>query len=193
MTEIKGIIFDCFGVLLTDSMSAALEVYATGDQHKRDAVWDLVKAANVGMKSSHDVRQEAANILGITPAEWVDAINNGEVRNIMLMDYIKSLRPVYKTALLSNISATGLDRRFSKNELDELFDVVVPSGKYGIAKPDVEIYQLTSQLLGLEPSECIMIDDKEDFCAGAEAAGMSSILYQDFENFSKDINQILVG
>lgn len=190
---IKGIIFDCFGVLLTDSMSVALDLYALGHPEKRQAVWDLVKAANVGMKSSLDVRREAAEILGISQKQWVSAIDNGEVRNILLIDYIKSLRSNYKTALLSNISATGLDRRFSIAELNELFDVVVPSGKYGIAKPDVEIYQLTSQLLGIEPSECIMIDDKEDFCAGAEAAGMSSILYQDFENFSKDINQILVG
>jgi FMN phosphatase YigB (HAD superfamily) len=36
-----------------------------------------------------------------------------------------------------------------------------------------------------------MIDDREDFCAGAEAVGMSSVLYKDFMQYKIDLGVLL--
>jgi putative hydrolase of the HAD superfamily len=84
-------------------------------------------------------------------------------------------------------------RRFSQDELNILFDVVVESGAIGFTKPDKNAYLYVAEKLGVTPSECVMIDDREDFCAGAEAAGMSSIMYQDFEQFKNGLDILLIN
>ena len=56
-----------------------------------------------------------------------------------------------RTALLSN--SWGFD--YDRVGWDALFDVVVISGEVGLRKPDEEIYLLTAQRLGVEPSRAM--------------------------------------
>jgi HAD superfamily hydrolase (TIGR01509 family) len=59
-----------------------------------------------------------------------------------------------------------------------MFDVVVPSAKVGLAKPEPEIYQLTLDLLGLKPDETLFIDDLPRNTTAAEALGIPSIVFE---------------
>ncbi|MBB5155175.1 HAD-IA family hydrolase [Saccharopolyspora phatthalungensis] len=77
------------------------------------------------------------------------------------------------TALVSN--ANGL----CDPELADQFDVVVLSGAAGVAKPNTEIYLLTARRLGLEPQQCVFVDDLHRNVVGAVAAGMVGIHHQD--------------
>ena len=47
----------------------------------------------------------------------------------------------------------------------------------GMRKPEKEIYDLTSQKLGVENSQCLMIDDLIANVQGAENAGMKGLLF----------------
>ena len=48
-------------------------------------------------------------------------------------------------------------------------------------------------MLAEEPSNVVMIDDREDFCAGAEQAGLGySILYKDFHQTKQEIASLIV-
>jgi putative hydrolase of the HAD superfamily len=76
-----------------------------------------------------------------------------------------------RTALLSN--ADGPDEPIPW--LDRLFDVLVFSGDVGVAKPDVEIYRLTVSRLGLEPGECVFVDDLAVNIRGAVTAGLVGV------------------
>lgn len=77
------------------------------------------------------------------------------------------------TALVSN--AGGL----CDPDLAELFDAVVLSGAVGVSKPNPEIYLLTARRLGLEPGQCVFVDDLPRNVVGAVNAGMVGVHHRD--------------
>lgn len=52
------------------------------------------------------------------------------------------------------------------------------SCELGVRKPDPEIYRLTAGRLGVDPAECVFVDDRPANCAGAEAVGMAAIPFR---------------
>jgi len=59
------------------------------------------------------------------------------------------------------------------------FDALVLSHEVGHVKPSVEFYRACAHAAGRPIGECIFIDDLAENVAGADAAGMSGILYRD--------------
>jgi epoxide hydrolase-like predicted phosphatase len=76
-----------------------------------------------------------------------------------------------RTALLSN--ADGLWS--PPVAWNDLFDAVVTSGETGFGKPDARIYLLTAAKLGLEPGECVFVDDLAVNVRGAAECGMVGV------------------
>jgi putative hydrolase of the HAD superfamily len=60
-----------------------------------------------------------------------------------------------------------------------MFDVVVISGEVGMRKPEERIFRHATGLLGLDPDECVFVDDIQVNVAAAEAVGMTAILHTD--------------
>lgn len=56
-----------------------------------------------------------------------------------------------------------------------LFDAIIESSKAGVRKPDPKIYQMMCELLGVEPSACIYLDDLGINCKPASLLGMKAI------------------
>ncbi len=92
-----------------------------------------------------------------------------------MQDLLRGVRRAgLKTALLSNswgISAYPADL------LAELFDAVVISAEVGMRKPEERIFLHAASLIGLEPAECVFIDDIEANIQAAEALGMTGVLH----------------
>ncbi len=55
------------------------------------------------------------------------------------------------------------------------FDHVIESSKIGIRKPDPRIYTMMCAALGVEPAQCIYLDDLGINCKPAAAMGMAAI------------------
>jgi putative hydrolase of the HAD superfamily len=83
-----------------------------------------------------------------------------------------------RTALISNSWGTSI---YDPGALEDLFDVVIISGEVGLHKPQPEIYRLTAERLGVEPEECVFVDDLRENVRGAEQVGMTAILHRDPE------------
>jgi HAD superfamily hydrolase (TIGR01509 family) len=190
---IKAIIFDCFGVVIADGLEAVVVEQEKTDPSFRAFVHDVIGQSNRGETKPSDSHRRIGDRLGVTPENLQQKIYGGEARNQRVIDLIGELRAKYKTALLSNVGKNSLHHRFSDDELSKLFDVVVVSGEVGFAKPDREIYHHTANLLGVEPAECVFIDDRQAYVSGAEQAGMQAILYQDFEQMKTELEKILVN
>ena len=87
-----------------------------------------------------------------------------------MVDLIRSLRQAgLRTALLSNSWGNG---GYARHLFADLFDVVVISAEVGMRKPEERIFRHTAALLGLEPHECVFIDDVLANVAAAEAIGL---------------------
>lgn len=75
-------------------------------------------------------------------------------------------------ALVSN----SLGRNcYARVDLDELFDVSVISGQVGIRKPSRAIYRIACEHLGVEPEQCVLVDDLEHNLVGAARLGIGGI------------------
>jgi putative hydrolase of the HAD superfamily len=90
-----------------------------------------------------------------------------------MYDVIRALRGAgLRTALLSN--SWGCDE-YPRADFPGLFDTVVISGECGMRKPEEGIFLHTTEILGLDPRECVFIDDIEANVAAAVACGMTGV------------------
>ncbi len=188
---IRAIIFDCFGVLVTDALQQMWDELQARDAAGAVEVRELVRASNKGLILPSESNQQVAKIFGLEYEEYRQKIIAGEVKNQELLDYVVSLRADYKTAMLSNIGSGSLARRFTDEELSQYFDVVVASGEIGYAKPEPEAYEITADKLAVRFDECVFTDDREEFCEAARAVGMQAICYQNFTQFRTDLEHAL--
>jgi len=188
---IRAIIFDCFGVLVTDALQAIYDELNISDPQAAAQISDLVRASNKGLLDPEWSNQQIAEILGVSLAEYQQRIRYGEAKNTQLLAYINELHAQYKTAILSNISATGLAKRFTSAELRDCFDTVVSSGEIGFAKPEAEAYEIAADRLGVRLDECVFTDDKAEFCEAARRVGMQAIVFESTAQFRRDLSTLM--
>lgn len=190
---IKAIIFDFFGVLVTDALQTICDELAVRNPQACSEVKDIIKAANHGLISPAESNQRIAGLLGVTVEQFRGRKTVGETRNQSVIEHIKSLRSQYKTAVLTNATAGSLERRFSPDELRELFDEQVISADIGYMKPEPEAYLITADRLEVRPEECVFVDDRSGFCDAARAVGMQAVHYRSFAQFKQDLEMILTA
>jgi putative hydrolase of the HAD superfamily len=91
---------------------------------------------------------------------------------------IQTLRPPYRTSILSNADLTLEERMRGMGDLHRHFDDIICSAVVGLAKPDARIYQLAAERLRLPPEECVFIDDLERNVEAARQTGMSAVHFR---------------
>jgi putative hydrolase of the HAD superfamily len=82
------------------------------------------------------------------------------------------------TCLLSN--SWGSDG-YPREVFGGMYHAVVISGEVGMRKPEERIFRHAASLIGLEPGECVFIDDMEANVRAAEAMGMHGVLHTEPE------------
>ena len=188
---IKAIIFDFFGVLLGEGFDATYR-YAGGDPSKdHDFIESLLDKVNRGLITTDEFRTRICHQLSISEEEYQEALTKAERPNHKLLGYIKTLRPKYKTAVLSNVGKGGLDRRIRLKVLEQYFDEIIASAEVGYIKPEREIYELTASKLGVKMEECVFIDDRKVYVQAALALGMKAFLYIDFPQMKAELERLL--
>jgi epoxide hydrolase-like predicted phosphatase len=187
---IKAIIFDYYGVIQPDVLYATYRHFGGDPERDERFISDTIRALNKGdIPSSWPV---FAQRLGVQVEKWGRALEERGKRDPELLAYILSLRKQgYKTALLSNVGAGGLQQLWPSGEIEKYFDTAVSSGDVGHVKPDPEIFYLTAQRLDVLPEECVMIDDRPDYCDGARTAGMQTIAYRHVEQCKQELEKLL--
>lgn len=60
-------------------------------------------------------------------------------------------------------------------DLIDLFDAIVDGNDVSTAKPDPEVFLIAAQKLGVQPEDCIVIEDAQAGIEAANKAGMTSI------------------
>lgn len=181
---IRGIIFDCYGVLVQGSLDYLRSLVSSAD---RQAFDDLAHASNRGYISRTEYMTETSRLIHRSQEEIEAIMRQREIRSPEMLELVALLRDDYKTAMLSNIGRGAIERLFSKEELENLFDAVLLSSEVGLTKPGAEIYQLTASRLGLMPEECLMIDDIAVNVEGAKAVGMQAVLFKDAAQCKQEI------
>jgi putative hydrolase of the HAD superfamily len=141
------------------------------------ALADL-RELETGRIEEQEFERRFAERLGLEDAtDLIDSMFRGMKPSEPMVAAVRAARASgIRTGLLSNSWSTS---HYDRALLAELFDAVVISAEVGLHKPQPEIYLLASKRLGVEPEQCVFIDDLRENCAGAEAVGMTAILHRD--------------
>ncbi len=189
---IKAVIFDCFGVLTTEGWQASKRERFAGRPAELKRAIELNRMMDAALIDYDEGVREIAGLAGVRPAE-LDRILRDIVPDEELLAYIRrELRPKYRLGILSNVAGNWLKTSFKPVDL-RLFDVVTLSYESGAVKPDSRAYTSIAERLGVVVEGGVPNDDRQRKGGGAEAAGMRTILYKDFEQMRGELERLLAA
>lgn len=186
---VKAIIFDCFGVLVTEAWLPFKKKYFHDDPKLFVEASDAAKKANLGLISHADFINTAARLAGI-PTDEAWAYISRNVADEELFAYMAELKKNYQIGFLSNIAEDYLHKMFSPEQL-ALFDVIELSYKTGFVKPEEQAYRLVAEKIKVDIGDALLVDDQQRNIDGAVRAGMQAILYNNLDQFKKDLETLL--
>lgn len=187
---IRAVLFDCFGVLVESSYEPFKRKYFNGDQRLIDEFIAVEDRSSRGEITLDEAEVEFARLADISLAQCAEELAKNP-RNEALLAFIQNeLKPRFKIAMLSNVAKDRMQELFTPEDIT-IFDDVVLSFQVGLAKPDPRIFHLAAERLGVEPSECLFVDDLEKYLVGARDAGMKTVRYVDFEQVRHELRNML--
>ena len=116
---------------------------------------------------------------------------SGDRLDLELVNFIRSLRPRFITAVLSNAWSNARKVFEEKYLLHEAFDRLFISAEISLAKPDHRIYHLVAKELGVSPTEAVFVDDVAENVQAAAEAGMSGIRFVSSLQVINDLQALL--
>ena len=179
---IELVIFDMDDVLCRYDVPHRLERLAalsgrTADEI-RAAIWDsgFEAASDAGEIDAETYLAGFGARLGV-PFErrhWVEARRGAMTPDPAMLELVAAVRRSTSVALLTNngfLTKATIDDLFP--ELPPLFgDTLFVSAEFGTRKPDPAVFRRLVDRLGVRPEATLMVDDKAQNVAGAEAAGL---------------------
>jgi putative hydrolase of the HAD superfamily len=194
----KGLLVDYGGVLTTDLFDSfrafceveGLEPEAIGQSFRRDpSCRELLIGLETGTLEEDQFELRFAEILGVSAPGLIERLMADSRPNDKMVAAVASARSQgIRTGLISNSWGT---RRYDRAHLAELFDGVVISGEVGIRKPAPEIYELGSREIGLEPGDCVFVDDLPFNLAPAAELGMATVHHTAAAETISELEQLL--
>lgn len=197
--SIKAIVFDLGGVIVRTQDGLPRQRLASrlgitpGDLYRLIFDSETARQATLGAISmaDHWLAVQQTLKLGKDGSSVLDEFWAGDEVDFELVDYIRSLRLQFRTALLSN--AWDNMRRVMEEEwgFSDAFDEIIISAEVGIAKPDERIYQYALRLLAVQPQEAIFVDDMLHNVAAAQAQGWHAIQFQSLSQVRQQIDLLV--
>lgn len=182
--NIEAIIFDVGGVLVRTLDRGPREAWEKRlglRQGEADSLFfggTMGTRAQLGEVSEEELWRWLGRRLGLSPGQLADFRRDFWARDVLddsLVEFIRSLRPRYQTAIISNAFDSTRRSLTERYPIIDAFDVVTISAEEKIMKPDPEIYKRTLHLLGRSPAETIFIDDSLPNVEAARALGMYAV------------------
>ncbi len=196
---IRAVFFDLGGVILRTEYQAPRERLAERlnmnyeDLNKIVFESDTSRKASLGAMSADEHWAAVTRRLGRPASETHDIRTEffaGDVLDRSLVDYIRSLRPRYKTGVISN-AWPDLRTYLVENKFEDAFDALIVSAELGVIKPDPKIYQIALEQLKVDPDEVVFVDDTFSNVEAARALGMHGIHFRSPEQTLNKLNEML--
>ena len=196
---IKAVIWDIGGVIMRTEDLNPRDQLAADLGVTRDYLNEIIFGGEQGARAQRgeltqkEIWDYARSELNLGTGEYPDLRERffgGDILDIGLVDFIRSLKPRYKTGIISN-AWSELPAALDDWEIADAFDVIVGSGDEGIMKPDARIYQIALERLSVKPGEAIFVDDFIENIMGARELGINAIHFQNQEQTLQDLKTAL--
>jgi putative hydrolase of the HAD superfamily len=188
---IEAVIFDFGGVLTTSPFEAFARyeserglpadiIRRTNAANHLENAWAKFERAEVDLDAFDGLFAAESLALGAeVRGRDVLPLLSGDLRPEMV-EALRRIKARFKTGCITNNlpnnaigSASG--RTLYVAEVMALFDHVIESAKIGLRKPDPRIYQIMVEALGVDPNNCVYLDDLGVNLKPARAMGMTTI------------------
>ena len=193
---LSALIFDFGGVIVRTKdrlprEQLAEELNMTYEQLS-DAIFasESSRLASLGSITAEEHWEAVRQALGVTENDLPrirDLFWAGDTLDFDLVDLIRSFRPQYRTALLSNAWGDLRGMLTGYWKIADAFDEIVISAEEGVVKPYPQIYQITLERLHLEPGQAVFVDDFIENVQGAQAVGMQTIHFRSIDQIRAEI------
>jgi putative hydrolase of the HAD superfamily len=187
---IKAVLWDFGGVILSSPFDAfndyevahglPADFIRSVNTHNPDGnAWALLERNDIEPAEFDTLFATESEALGQrVPGADILALLSGSVRPEMVAALEAVIAAGYRTACLTNnvvSDATGRTKRPDVAAVMAKFDEVVESSKVGVRKPEPRFYEIACELLGVEASDCVFLDDLGINLKPARAMGMQTI------------------
>ncbi len=199
----KAVLWDFGGVILSSPFEAFRRyesehglpidfIRGVNATNPHSNAWALMERSEISTKQFDDLFAKEAAALGhhVRGADVLSLLA-GEIRSEMvdMLDRVKDAG-VLVACLTNNVDSgnvdsgnidtgagnvDGRDRAARIAEIMARFDLIVESSKIGVRKPEPRFYEIACELLGVQPEECIFLDDLGINLKPAAAMGMTTI------------------
>jgi len=209
--DYKAVIFDFGGVITASPFEAfnrleaerglpqdfVRKVNATNPDSN---AWALFERAEIDAARFDALFAAEAEALGHTlDGASVLAVLSGSIRPAMVSALDTLAGAGYRLACITNNVPAGHgagmarsgDKRDAYEQVFARFEHVIESSKAGVRKPDPRIYLMMCDHLGLEPAQCIYLDDLGINCKPAAQLGMHAIKVTSGEQALADLSGVL--
>ena len=206
----KAVLWDFGGVILSSPFEAFNRyeadhglppdfVRSVNATNPHDNAWAKLERSEItAAEFDRQFADEAVALGHRGPGRDVLALLSGEIRPEMvaLLDRVRAAG--YKVACLTNnvvstAAATSHTptRTAALAEVMARFDDIVESSKVGVRKPEKRFYEIACERLGVEPHECIFLDDLGVNLKPAAQMGMTTIKVISAQQAIDDLSAIL--
>lgn len=182
VNKIKAVIFDMDGVLIDakdwhyDALNKSLAIFGLEiTRHDHLVTFDgLSTGQKLRMLSkTHVLPESLHSFINEMKQQYTMDITHQLCKPIFHHQYAlsKLKESGYKLAVASNSIRNTVKVMMDKAALAEYLDFYLSNQDVVKGKPDPEIYNLAIRKLGLQPEECVIVEDNENGLKAARASG----------------------
>jgi putative hydrolase of the HAD superfamily len=149
----------------------------------------LLIALETGALDEASFEKRFAKLLEVEPDGLIDGMFAGVEPDSAMVEAVRMAHSAgIRTALVSN--SWGV-HRYPHDIFDELFDGVVISAEEGIRKPALKMYELGAERAGVEPADCVYVDDLPFNLTPAEELGMATVHHTSADTTIPELERLL--
>ncbi|HEY7800382.1 MAG TPA: HAD-IA family hydrolase [Hyphomonadaceae bacterium] len=192
--EVKAVLWDFGGVFTTSPFDAfnryererglPVDIIRRINSLNPDSnAWARIERSEVDAATFDRLFAEEAKALGHSiPGKDVLALLSGDLRP-RVVEAFSACKAKFKVGCITNNAPTGKGAGMSSStekasqiaDIFARFDHVIESSKAGVRKPDPRIYRMMCDALGVQPPQCVYLDDLGINLKPARDMGMTTI------------------
>jgi putative hydrolase of the HAD superfamily len=193
-SEVRAVIWDFGGVFTTSPFDAfnryeqqrglpADIIRRINSIHPDTNAWARLERSELAPAEFDAVFLAEAREFGVSiPGRDVLRLLSGDLRP-RVVSALKACKAKFRVGCITNNAPTGKGAGMSSSsekaqaiaEVFALFDHVIESSRAGVRKPDLRIYRMMCDAIGVEPQNCVYLDDLGINLKPAREMGMATI------------------
>jgi epoxide hydrolase-like predicted phosphatase len=194
--EIKLLVFDMGGVFvryewtsvctgLAEAVGISPESFLYTFEQVNDSHYERGKLSTLELVN----RLNKALGSNLTEEQFHILWNCSLDEDLQMTELLQQLRQRFPLYLLSNNNDSNFTFVESNFNVSRHFDEMILSHKVGYIKPEPEIYHEVLKRSGMEPHQCLFVDDLQPNVDGAKAVGLNAFRFIDLDDLRVKFNE----